>query len=54
MGSCGARSIDSDYVVALSTPERNNGHCFHHIHIACECLASTMELVTIECLLILR
>ncbi|KAF9562855.1 hypothetical protein CPC08DRAFT_706368 [Agrocybe pediades] len=33
VGSCGARSVDADYVVALSSQERVGGHCYQHISI---------------------
>ncbi|KAF8994921.1 RlpA-like double-psi beta-barrel-protein domain-containing protein-containing protein, partial [Cyathus striatus] len=34
LGNCGAWSQDSDFIVALSTAEYNNGaHCWQHIQV---------------------
>lgn len=36
LGNCGAQSQDSDFIVALSTAEYNNGaHCWQHIKVSC-------------------
>jgi expansin (peptidoglycan-binding protein) len=34
LGSCGAYSVDTDYVVALSSAMRAQGHCWQHITVA--------------------
>ncbi|TFK36110.1 RlpA-like double-psi beta-barrel-protein domain-containing protein-containing protein, partial [Crucibulum laeve] len=37
VGNCGAHSVDTDYIVALSTAEYNNGsHCWKHITVCYE------------------
>ncbi|KAF9448521.1 hypothetical protein P691DRAFT_792466 [Macrolepiota fuliginosa MF-IS2] len=34
LGNCGAQSKDTDFIVALSTQEYNNGaHCWKHIKV---------------------